>query len=325
MDAAHGRPGGRSGRAEKCPQPGFFGAGATKTERIRPRTGAIRRLTAVLCGALVLGAAACSAPTDTDPLTTVTRPANATVGAMVALPGTLAADFKDVQPSLGGHAGIALMAVGSDRLTSMGDWTSGPAWSTMKVPLTLAVLRANGNTGTSQMSAAITESDNSAADGLWQSLGAPDKAAQAVEAVLREGGDTTTEVPATRRRAEYSAFGQAEWSLADQVRFASRLPCLPDADTVVGLMGKVVWGQQWGIGRLDNAQYKGGWGPDPSGSYLVRQFGLVTTPSGQMAIALAAQANSGGFEDGTQILSKLGALVGKHLGELPAGQCPVTR
>ncbi|MBF6173654.1 hypothetical protein IU476_19510 [Nocardia blacklockiae] len=278
-------------------------------------------MAAVLCGALVLGGAACSSETDSGLPTTVARPANPTIGAMVALPGTLAADFKDLQPSLGGHAGLALMPVGGEGMTSLGDWTTGPAWSTMKVPLTLAVLRTNGNTGTYQMSAAITESDNSAADGLWQSLGGGDSAAQAVEAVLREGGDTTTKVPATRTRAEYSAFGQADWSLADQVRFASRLPCLPDADTVVGLMGKVVWGQQWGIGRLDNAQYKGGWGPDQGGAYLVRQFGLVTTPNGQLAVALAAQANSGGFEDGTLILNKLSALVGKHLGELPAGQC----
>ncbi|MBB5911743.1 hypothetical protein BJY24_000610 [Nocardia transvalensis] len=283
----------------------------------------IRRLAVALCGALVLSGAACSAEIDSGPITTAARPVNPTIGAMIALPGTLAADFKDLQPTLGGRAGLAIMPVGGERMTTLGDWTAGPAWSTMKVPLTLAVLRANGNVGTYQMSAAITESDNTAADGLWQSLGAPDRAAQAVEDVLKEGGDSTTKVPATRSRSDYSAFGQADWSLADQVRFASRLPCLADAGTVVDLMGKVVWGQQWGVGRLEGAEYKGGWGPDPNGNYLVRQFGLVDTPTGKMAIALAAQANSGGFDAGTQILNKLADLVGKHLAELPAGQCPV--
>ncbi|WP_245660396.1 hypothetical protein [Nocardia kruczakiae] len=278
---------------------------------------------ATLLGAsLLLSPAACSNATDTPAATTTTRASTSSAPVtMFALPGSLAADFTALRPSLDGRAGMAIMPVGGQRTAQMGDWTTGPSWSTMKVPLTLAVLRTNGNTSTYQMSAAITESDNSAADGLWQALGTPDAAAKAVQSVLREGGDTTTTVPATRSRAEYSAFGQADWSLADQVRWASRLPCLPDADTVTTLMGKVVWGQQWGLGHLDNTRFKGGWGPDPSGNYLVRQFGLLTTPNGDVAISLAAQATSGTFDDGTQILNKMAGLITKHLDDLPAGHC----
>ncbi|MDR7168627.1 hypothetical protein J2W56_002358 [Nocardia kruczakiae] len=278
---------------------------------------------ATLLGAsLLLSPAACSNATDTPAATTTTRASTSSAPVtMFALPGSLAADFTALRPSLDGRAGMAIMPVGGQRTAQMGDWTTGPSWSTMKVPLTLAVLRTNGNTSTYQMSAAITESDNSAADGLWQALGTPDAAAKAVQSVLREGGDTTTTVPATRSRAEYSAFGQADWSLADQVRWASRLPCLPDADTVTTLMGKVVWGQQWGLGHLDNTRFKGGWGPDPTGNYLVRQFGLLTTPNGDVAISLAAQATSGTFDDGTQILNKMAGLITKHLDDLPAGHC----
>ncbi|WP_036503931.1 hypothetical protein [Nocardia aobensis] len=281
------------------------------------------RCAAALLGAsLLLSPAACSNATDTPAATTTTRASTSSAPVtMFALPGSLAADFTALRPSLDGRAGMAIMPVGGQRTAQMGDWTTGPSWSTMKVPLTLAVLRTNGNTSTYQMSAAITESDNSAADGLWQALGAPEAAAKAVQTVLREGGDTTTTVPATRSRAEYSAFGQADWSLADQVRWASRLPCLPDADTVTALMGKVVWGQQWGLGHLDNTRFKGGWGPDPSGNYLVRQFGLLTTPNGDVAISLAAQATSGTFDDGTQILNKMAGLITKHLDDLPAGHC----
>jgi hypothetical protein len=283
---------------------------------------AVRCAAALLGAGLLLSPAACSNASDTSTPTTTTRASTSSAPVtMFALPGSLAADFTALRPSLDGHAGMAIMAVGGQRTAQMGDWTTGPSWSTMKVPLTLAVLRTNGNTSTYQMSAAITESDNSAADGLWQALGAPDAAAKAVQAVLREGGDTTTTVPATRSRAEYSAFGQADWSLADQVRWASRLPCLPDADTVTTLMGKVVWGQQWGLGHLDNTRFKGGWGPDPSGNYLVRQFGLLTTPNGDVAISLAAQATSGTFDDGTQILNKMAGLITKHLDDLPAGHC----
>jgi hypothetical protein len=290
----------------------------------RIRRGATAALT---CGALLATAlftVSCSSGAETTvATTTVAQPSStAAPNLTVALPGTLAGDFSGLAPTLGGRAGMAIMAVGGDQPAVMGNWTEGPAWSTMKVPLTLAVLHSNGDNATYQMTAAITESDNSAADGLWQSLGAPGAAAQAVQQVLRDGGDAVTTVPATKSRSEYSAFGQADWSLANQVMFASRLPCLPDAGTVTGLMGKVVGGQQWGLGQLDNSVYKGGWGPDPSGNYLVRQFGLITTSAGQIAVALAAQADSGSFADGTQILDKMANLVAKHLEDLPAGHCP---
>ncbi|WP_324195925.1 serine hydrolase [Nocardia terpenica] len=339
MDAPQSRPDNRFPARELCPLSGTFATGgergagtataaagpahiAGRRRTIRPGKRIRVLLTALCCGALLL-VPACSSHSDPGPAATIARPsAPSGTGAVVALPGSLAADFADLLPSLNGHAGMAIQAVGGDRPVTMGNWTTGPAWSTMKVPLALAVLRTNGNTGTYQMSAAITESDNTAADGLWQSLGTPDAAAQAVQAVLRDGGDTTTTVPATRARPDYSAFGQATWALADQARFTAHLPCLPGADTVTTLMSKVVWGQQWGLGHLDNAQYKGGWGPDPNGNYLVRQLGLVTTPGGEMAIALAAQANSGSFTEGTQMLDKMVTLIGKHLGELPVGHCP---
>ncbi|WP_153415059.1 serine hydrolase [Nocardia macrotermitis] len=277
-----------------------------------------------MCGLALLASAACShATNDTAaPVNPIpARPTDTSPGPVVALPGTLAADFASLLPTLGGHAGMAIMAVGGDTVASMGDWTTGAAWSTMKVPLTLAVLNSNGNTPSYAMSAAITESDNNAADSLWQSLGTPDQAAQSVQKILQQGGDTTTRVPSIRARADYSAFGQAAWALGDQARFAAHLPCLPDASTVTDLMGKVVPGQQWGLGHLDNVVFKGGWGPDPSGNYLVRQFGLVTTPNGQMAVAIAAQANSGSFDDGTAMLNKIVPLITQHLSALPAGTC----
>ncbi|WP_308163409.1 hypothetical protein [Nocardia alni] len=293
----------------------------------QPRGRRIRSA-AVLCGLALVASAVCggcSTSPEPGPAPTLSAPTNLAPGAMVAIPGTLAADFNSLLPTLGGKAGMAFMAVGGDTVATMGDWTAGPAWSTMKVPLVLAVLNGNGNTSNYQMSAAITESDNNAADQLWQSLGAPDQASQAIQAILRSGGDTDTTVPSTKSRADYSVFGQATWSLSDQVRFAAHLPCLANANTVTDLMGKVVSAQQWGLGHLDNAAYKGGWGPDPAGNYLVRQFGLITTPSGQIAVAVAAQADSGSFDDGTAMLDKIVPLITKHLGDLPTGSCPKGR
>ncbi|MBO0852669.1 MAG: hypothetical protein J2P18_02755 [Nocardia sp.] len=273
----------------------------------------------------VLVAAACSRMTESaDPIQAPQPAATSSptgTPSMVALPGSLAADFAALRPSLGGQAAMAVMAVGGASPVVMGDWSTGPAWSTMKVPLTLAVLHGNGDTATAQMSQAITESDNSAADALWQSLGSGDDAARAVQQVLREGGDNTTTVPTNRPRADYSAFGQAGWALADQIRFTADLPCLRDADTVTSLMGKVVSGQQWGLGRLDSTKYKGGWGPDQNGNYLVRQIGLLSTPAGDVAVALAAQSNSGSFDAATRMLNQMASLLTKHLPDLPAGRC----
>lgn len=280
------------------------------------------RLISALCGLVLAACVGCSPkPPDDSSAELPSRPVSTTQGPIFAMPGTLAADFATLLPSLGGRAGMAVMAVGGNVVATMGNWTAGPAWSTMKVPLALAALHGNSATPSYELSAAITESDNSAADQLWQSLGTPDQAAQQIDAILRQGGDTVTQVPANRTRSDYSAFGQATWALTDQVRFASRLPCLPNAGTVTDLMGKVVYGQQWGLGHLDNVAYKGGWGPDQSGNYLVRQLGLVQTPNGQMAVAVAAQANSGGLDDGEAMLNKIAPLIVKHLGDLPAGKC----
>ncbi|GGK43730.1 hypothetical protein [Nocardia camponoti] len=262
-------------------------------------------------------------PTPTVTVPTIAPDPGAVVGpgVSIALPGSLAADFAAARASFRGTAGLTIMPVGGDKMVTFGDWTTGPAWSTMKVPLAVAVLR-RGSTYASAASTAITASDNDAADTLWQSLGAGDNAAKAVEEILREGGDPVTTVPPTRTRSDASAFGQADWSLANQVRFAANLPCLPGNERVVGYMGQITPSHRWGLGAFNSADFKGGWGPDTSGKYLVRQFGLIDTPSGRVAVAFAAQPDSGAFNDGMTMLDKLAAVIGKHLTELGGGRCP---
>jgi hypothetical protein len=237
------------------------------------------------------------------------------------VPGTLAAGFQELQLSVRGKLGMAVMPVGGEKMVTFGDWTTGPAWSTMKVPLTIAAFRKSATSSSYAATAAITQSDNAAADTLWQSLGTGQEAAKAVEAVLREGGDTKTTVPATKTRSDASAFGQADWALTEQVRFASRLPCLPQSANVIDLMEQITSSQRWGLGGLTGAEFKGGWGPDTSGSYLVRQFGLIEGPGGQIAVAIAVQPDSGSFSEGMAILDKLSTVISQHLDELSGGTC----
>lgn len=109
--------------------------------------------------------------------------------------------------------------------------------------------------------------------------------------------------------------------MSEQARFAADLPCLPQAAPIVDLMGMIALDQQWGLSAFDGAKYKGGWGPDTAGGYLVRQLGVVNTPAGQTAIALAAQPKSGSFADGTRMISQLAQWLSQHVAELPGGSC----
>ncbi|MFV8049985.1 hypothetical protein [Mycobacterium sp. 48b] len=236
---------------------------------------------------------------------------------------SLAADFAQLEPELHAVAGIALSGVGPGaEPISLGQWKSGPAWSTIKVPLIIAALREEEPPRvTEAMTAAITQSDNAAAESIWESLGTPAEAADKVEAVLRQTGDPTI-VQSQRVRPEFSASGQTDWSLTDQVRFTSVAVCDKENEPVFDLMGRVESDQRWGIGTIADSRLKGGWGPSPTGGYLVRQLGVLTTPAGRVSVALAALPDSGKFEDGTAALTTMASWLRERLGGLPTGHCP---
>jgi hypothetical protein len=159
---------------------------------------------------------------------------------------------------------------------------------------------------------------------IWASLGDPVTAAHKVDAVLRRTGDPTT-VQSQKIRPEFSAFGQTNWPLIDQVRFMSVAVCDNANTPIFALMGRVQPDQSWGIGTVPGSRFKGGWGPSPTGSYLVRQMGVLTAPNGMIAVALAAQPASGRFEDGTAALTEMATWLASHLSALPAGRCaPLT-
>ena len=96
---------------------------------------------------------------------------------------------------------------------------------------------------------------------------------------------------------------------------------IPGSGPVLEQMQNISVGQQWGLGIIPGASFKGGWGPGPPNGYLVRQFGVIDTPDGQAAIAIATEPSSGTLEAGTQILNRVAKLIQKHLTELPGGSC----
>jgi hypothetical protein len=244
-------------------------------------------------------------------------------------PGSTAAlirDFPRLQGSVQAAIGIALQPVGgSETPLSLGDWTSGPAWSTIKVPLVIAALRDESPPGiTDQMTAAITRSDNAAADAIWAGLGDAETAAGKVEAVLAETGDSTR-VEFHKVRSEFSVYGQTDWALTEQVRFLSAAACDLRDTPVFSLMGQIEKDQRWGLGAIAGARFKGGWGPSRVNKYLVRQMGVIVTPAGATAVAVAAEPHSGKFADGVRALSQITEWLSDHIIMLPSARCPHSR
>lgn len=230
-------------------------------------------------------------------------------------------EFATVATAHPGRLGLAYMPVGGGQVQVLGDWSSGVAWSTIKVPLAVAAMRASGSAELPSATSAIVESDNAAAEDLWASLGDAPTAAASVEQVLLDGGDPSTVVQKEPIRSGYSSFGQTDWPLARQTQFASELQCVDFGAAIVELMKQISPHQSWGLGRIPGAAFKGGWGPGEDGSYLVRQLGIIDVADGSMAVAIAAEPDSGSFDDGTVMLDAVAEMLASNTSSLPYGRC----
>ena len=290
------------------------------TSRFR---GVFVALSALLVGAACSGTqspvvASPARPSSDDPV--ITQATVLSPAPPPASPDPLQASFSDLRSTIPAQVGIAVAAVGSSDVVSLGAWPADVAWSTIKVPLAIAALQASRAQAEPLVAAAVSKSDNVAAEQLWSMLGDPAEAKAAVEDILRLGGDATTVVQSQRVRPQFTAFGQTVWSLEDQTRFAAHLPCLgmAEADAVMTQMS--ISAQRWGIAD-DGAPAKGGWGPDEQGNYLVRQFGVMQTPAGQTAVSLAAYPADGSFDSGVAAVNRLADWLDAHRADLPSGTC----
>lgn len=223
-----------------------------------------------------------------------------------------ASSFARLAGELGGQVGAVIGPPGSGEAAAFGTLQSGSAWSTSKVPIALRMLEdAGGPSGLSpaqaeEIRSALTLSDNAAAAALFADLesihGGLVGASAAVEEVLREGGDASTQI-STQGHSEFSTYGQTDWSLANQQRFMSTLAagCVgsrESSDYVLDLMGEVS-SDAWGLGSAGlPAAWKGGWGPGVDGGYLVRQMGILYIGDKEAIVSLAALPADGQFETG---------------------------
>ena len=112
------------------------------------------------------------------------------------------------------------------------------------------------------------------------------------------------------------------WSLISQAHFLAVAACDGRNAPVLTLMGQITADQHWGLGTIAGTRFKGGWGPFPTGKYLQRQIGLITTPDGVSAVAIAAEPDSGSYGDGVHDLNAIAGFLAEHLTTLPSGRCP---
>lgn len=217
--------------------------------------------------------------------------------------------FAQLAAQLGGSSGIAVTPAGrGGSPETAGELSGGVAWSTMKTGVAAATFARGTPDGSTQalLRRAITASDNAAAEQLWSQLGAPPQAGALVQAQLRAAGDNSTSVQTERVRAGFTAFGQSQWSLANQARFTAGMTCTSAGRSVLQLMGEVVSDQRWGLGSAGvSARFKGGWGPGTSGGYLVRQMGILTVRGHPIAITIATLPSDGSFGSGTSNLTQI--------------------
>jgi len=242
-------------------------------------------------------------------------------------------NFNELESSLGAEIGVSVAPFGWTAPVTFGHKTTGHAWSSLKVPIVVTVMRQGplSPEQEAQASAAITASDNEAAAALFASLGSTAEASAAVEQVLGDSGSFTEVTESPPPSGAVSTWGQTDWSLEGSVSFYRALACEEllgetETDYVLGLMESVISEQQWGLpsaGISDMVAIKAGWGPDgsASGPYLVRQAGILRSSEHMGAIVtIAAQDASGSFEAGVQDLEAVAGWVAQNV-RLDAGSC----
>ena len=285
----------------------------------------MRRASAVALAAAGCVLSACG-PSEAPPTIVVTStefvaPQPESVPSRTGAPevpaATDAQSLADAAVQAASHLGTAGAAVGGPEGIVVAGFTEPtPAWSTIKVPIAIAALRADPSLSP-DAAAAITASDNDAAQRLYTVAG--EAGANAVLAELGLG----TGVNTAPLRPEFSTYGQTPLSVADEATMANTLVCVSGAGEVLGLMGQVDPGQSYGLGT-QGALFKGGWGPDESGMYQVRQFGLLPRGNGTyVPVALTALPADGSYESGQRMLSAMAQTLGEQPDALtPAGCQP---
>jgi hypothetical protein len=261
------------------------------------------------------------------------------------LPAGARASFAALAATLGGEAGLAVAPLGEGPVQRLGALQDGHAWSTMKVPVLATLLGAYEQSGQvlspqeqTDATLALEQSDNAAAEELFAQLeqlhGGLVPASEAVQQTLVDAGDLNTQVNTAPNNEGFTTWGQSLWSPTGEVRFYRALArqCLLDpknTEYVLGLMRDVIPSQRWGAGEAGYPSslplgFKGGWGPDPEGDYLVRQTAIVGSGDTGYVLSMIALPSGGAFSEGVSMITGLAGWARQHLpvDTAPPAPCP---
>lgn len=246
----------------------------------------------------------------------------------LVVPSGAPASFAGLAATLPGQVGLAVAPLGAGHITTLGALQAGHAWSTMKVPVLVTLLKDYAQGGRqlsteeqSEASLALEQSDNAAAEALFSQLeqlhGGLVGASLAVQQTLRSAGDHVTVINTAPNDQGFTTWGQSIWSTSGEVEFYRALAhgcVLGSADTayVLSLMRNVIASQRWGAGSagypggLDVA-FKAGWGPETggTGAYLVRQTAIVSSGSRGAVISMIALPSDGTFSEGVSMITSV--------------------
>ncbi len=276
--------------------------------------------------------------TVTPPAVTVTAQPSSqqTVQKNAASSGLLTEEsLKEFASRYGNTASIAVTGLDGKSSPAVGDTRAPYAWSTAKILIVAQTLLDSGGPANlteeqrNLISSSLSTSDNEAAAALHRQIeaghGGLQGAADAMNQLLRKAGDESTSI-STQGRSTYSTYGQTLWSSQAQATFMSALMrgCVLDGQSTTFLreqMGNVVPDQRWGLGEVQSPAFKGGWGPDPDGKYLVRQVGVVPAGDGNLyAVAFTARPEDGSFESGQRLASDIAHWLQQHVSSAPGPQ-----
>jgi len=188
-----------------------------------------------------------------------------------------------------------------------GTLTSGYAWSTIDLPVALAVANDPKQPPdlTYFLQQAFNESSPAGDQALWQWLGDDQTAADMTTAVLRAGADQNTVIP-VGAPGTYAAFSQTLWALDDQATWLGATYCSYESWLVMSYLSTPPANQRFGLARIANAMTKTGWGTQPNGALSVRQAGLLPLANGGMlAVSVAVVPADKSLETATSVLNDL--------------------
>ena len=228
--------------------------------------------------------------------------------------------FVTLQKRLSGPASVSVTGLGHRADTfHVGFDDRVSAWSTIKIPLSMAALRRSKSATTKdRVNRALRHSDNGAAAQLWAQLGSGRTAARRVNAVLRDYGNKKTYTQWRTVRQGASPFGQTKWSSNGQSYLMAGIACNKEGIYIRQQLNAATSGY-WGLRRFDKAYVKNGYGPRNNGA-LVRQTAIVVGKDGRrwgVSISVKASSTNRGFTDASTITDWLRT----RIREVPAKHC----